>query len=248
MQKPIHVHISFVRHGETEKNKKGLLQGPKEELNETGITQAKKLSENFSKNLTYNVNLVLTSNHARAVRTAKEIQEKLIEVQKEQVPFIETGLLGERIIGILEGEPFADPILRLKKKGIDFTDFKCPVAHYSLNEIAKEEKSIETSEEIDQRVTNALQFIFKSIHEKIDEAKTIDVFTNPKTPFHVVVVSHGWMLPGLFGELIMGSSQWMPVELGNTSLTTIGVRFKKDDHFHFSNAFIEKMNDITHLQ
>eukprot|EP01080_Neovahlkampfia_damariscottae_P006164 gene6164-10171_t len=245
MEKPIHVQISFVRHGETALNKKEVFQSSEEKLNDTGIQQAQKLAKKFAKNSKHNVKLVLCSNFERALMTAKELHKELNDVQKEEIKFTENVVLGERILGKLEGEPYRKIYENLKEKNMNHYEFPYPQPHYILNEVSKTDETIESEHQVNKRTKEAIQFILDSIHNHIDDNS--DHF-HPKNPFHVVVVSHGLFLTGLFGELILGENQWMPVHLDNTALTTIGLKYqKKDEKFHYSNVFVQGLNDSSHL-
>jgi broad specificity phosphatase PhoE len=66
-----HVRITFVRHGETDHNKTGLIQGSLDtSLNSEGLEQAQKVSKRFS-TMEPKVNLIISSNLNRAKTTAK---------------------------------------------------------------------------------------------------------------------------------------------------------------------------------
>ncbi|HWY80217.1 MAG TPA: histidine phosphatase family protein [Candidatus Sulfotelmatobacter sp.] len=87
----------LVRHGETDWNKKRILQGQTDiQLNETGEEQAKKVAQQF-KNIEFD--LVFSSDLLRAKRTAEIIAlEHKLAVQA-------TKKLRERKFGSLEGKP-----------------------------------------------------------------------------------------------------------------------------------------------
>ena len=66
--------IYFVRHGESEGNKKGLHQGPEVPLSEEGIKQAQTLAERLKK---HRIDVIYSSSMIRAKQTAKIISDKL---------------------------------------------------------------------------------------------------------------------------------------------------------------------------
>lgn len=66
--------IYFVRHGESEGNKKGLHQGPEVPLSEEGIKQGQVLAERLKK---HRIDVVYSSSMIRAKQTAEIISGKL---------------------------------------------------------------------------------------------------------------------------------------------------------------------------
>eukprot|EP01132_Coremiostelium_polycephalum_P006058 gene6058-7546_t len=94
------VVLTFIRHGETDFNKYGILQGHLNiPLNSKGKHQAQVVGEKLSNGLP--VNLIISSDLDRAYETASIIQSKL--VHKYRPPIISTQLLRERYLGKLEG-------------------------------------------------------------------------------------------------------------------------------------------------
>jgi len=91
--------LYFVRHGETEYNRKGIMQGSgvDSSLNDTGREQAETLKERFS---LVDVDVIYSSTLRRARQTADVISEALPGVRREVLPD-----LNEISWGILEGEP-----------------------------------------------------------------------------------------------------------------------------------------------
>ncbi len=87
--------IYLCRHGETEYNRKHVLQGQKDvELNERGDEQAEKLAERLEEK---DIDAVYSSDLKRASRTAEKIAEKT------GAPHIEDERLRERSYGDFEG-------------------------------------------------------------------------------------------------------------------------------------------------
>lgn len=91
--------LYFVRHGETEYNRKGIMQGSgvDSSLNATGREQAKTLKQRFS---SVNVDVLYSSTLRRARQTADVMSEALPGVRREMLSD-----LNEISWGILEGEP-----------------------------------------------------------------------------------------------------------------------------------------------
>ena len=96
------MNIYFARHGQTDWNTLGKVQGSTDiPLNETGMQQADQLREYFEKN---NIALekVYTSYQARAVRTAQIVSEKL------HIPYETVKGLEEMNMGSFEGHTWAE--------------------------------------------------------------------------------------------------------------------------------------------
>jgi broad specificity phosphatase PhoE len=92
------MNIYLIRHGETEWNKKGKLQGNKDSpLTKIGKAQAKRVSENL-KNILIGKSLVLTSPLPRALFTASVI------LSGKSLDFAVTKKLSERSFGDWEGK------------------------------------------------------------------------------------------------------------------------------------------------
>lgn len=87
--------ILFCRHGETQWNKLGKLQGHLDsELTLTGIEQAKRLSHKLEK---FSPDLIISSDLGRAVSTAEWLNQRL------NLPIEHNALLRERCFGELQG-------------------------------------------------------------------------------------------------------------------------------------------------
>jgi len=71
---PVFTRMFFIRHGQSEWNQKGLIQGTLDiPLNETGIQQAKALAQLLATR--YSIDIIYSSPASRALRTAKYINE-----------------------------------------------------------------------------------------------------------------------------------------------------------------------------
>jgi len=103
-----HMEIFLCRHGETEHNNNGIVQGQMQgvKLNQTGRNQAKKLSERFENK---NVDGFYSSSLERAIQTAS-IVAKPHEKEVEK-----SCLLDEVNRSKFEGEKFEDMVEAIKK-------------------------------------------------------------------------------------------------------------------------------------
>ncbi|MDR2902084.1 MAG: histidine phosphatase family protein [Lactobacillales bacterium] len=106
-------HLIFIRHGETDWNKQGLIQGWKDiPLNDAGIKQAKAWAAKLKE---MRVEFVFSSDLARARQTAVILSDAL------NIPVSYSHLLRERCYGAAEGmtraqmmETYADIIRQMK--------------------------------------------------------------------------------------------------------------------------------------
>ncbi|TVQ04141.1 MAG: histidine phosphatase family protein [Balneolaceae bacterium] len=100
------IRFLIARHGETEYNKKGLMQGRGIDapLNEKGIQQAKKLASYLQK---YETTLLVSSSKKRAIETAGYYSEN------SGLPLIKSPALDEMDFGDFEGRPYDDVITEL---------------------------------------------------------------------------------------------------------------------------------------
>ena len=93
--------IYAVRHGQTDWNKEGIIQGGRSDcpLNEEGIKQAKILAEKLKK---FNITKIYSSDLLRAKQTTEEINKVL------HVEVIYSSLLRETNYGEVEGKKSTD--------------------------------------------------------------------------------------------------------------------------------------------
>ena len=104
--------IYFIRHGETEWNKKGITQGHKDSpLTLKGKTTARKQAELLSGKV---IEVIYTSDLGRCVQTAEIINKKIVGAK-----IIKTEKLRERNFGILNGKP-----AKIVKEKLDFSNMK----------------------------------------------------------------------------------------------------------------------------
>jgi alpha-ribazole phosphatase len=89
------MHIFLVRHGETDANSQGIVQGWLDtELNKKGITQGIEAANNFNER----IDVIYSSDLKRAVRTAQEFRS-----HNKSVPYYEDIRLRERNFGEAAG-------------------------------------------------------------------------------------------------------------------------------------------------
>jgi len=94
------VILTFVRHGETDFNKNGILQGHLNiPLNSKGRSQAEEVGKQLARDTP--INLIITSDLDRAYETATIIHDTIS--LSSTIPIISTQLLRERNLGKLEG-------------------------------------------------------------------------------------------------------------------------------------------------
>lgn len=100
------VKVIFVRHGETEGNRKLFFQYPHTDLNDNGKLQANLVSQRIQAE--FNLSTLYSSPFARAHQTALAISQERITVKLNDV-------LQERRFGFLEGKNYS----YLKENGLD---------------------------------------------------------------------------------------------------------------------------------
>lgn len=104
--------VLFVRHGETDGNKNGIVQSPSTELNDVGKYQAKCVASRIGQE--YSVHKIISSDFKRAKDTAAAISEEV------QVPMVLSPLLRERSFGDLIGKKYS----WIKKQRINIFDLE----------------------------------------------------------------------------------------------------------------------------
>ena len=93
----------FVRHGESESNKAGILSDPHTRLTEQGVEQAHKTGRDL---IGKGIKIIACSKYVRAQQTAEAIAAEL-GIDIEHIKVIDT--LHERSMGNLEGKPRQHP-------------------------------------------------------------------------------------------------------------------------------------------
>ena len=95
--------LYIVRHGETDWNRKGLLQGIKDiDINEKGIKEATLLAQKIDLK---KIDLCLSSPLKRAKKTAEILTQGQIKIRYDD-------LLKERNYGLLEGKPLQEELVK----------------------------------------------------------------------------------------------------------------------------------------
>jgi len=120
--------LILVRHGQTEENVKGLLQGQgiNSFLNNKGIEQAKKLARRLKKE---KINVIYSSDLQRALKTAEEVMSF-----QSSAKLVSAQWLRERNLGIYEGRKSTEYYQDVEKSSLPFHIFK-PSGGESLFEL-----------------------------------------------------------------------------------------------------------------
>lgn len=135
------IKIYIVRHGQTDWNKKELIQGASDtELNEEGIRQAREVAKKFDLD---KIDVCISSPLKRARKTA----ELIVDGKKE---IINNDMVVERTFGKLEGQKADDAFLR-------------KIWDYKLND---KEYEIESIKEILERSRKFLCFVKEHYQDK----------------------------------------------------------------------------------
>jgi broad specificity phosphatase PhoE len=155
--------IILMRHGQTEANKNFIVQGRMDNpLNEDGIRQAFRTGVYFSEN-DISFDLVISSPLKRAYTTAKEVNKGML-INRPIV--LDKGLI-ERNFGDYDGKEINDDYYYLIKRGL--------VAN------------METNEELEERVCNAITDICKKYPDK-----------------RLLVVTHSHVIKAVLTKLVDG--------------------------------------------
>ncbi len=118
--------LIIVRHGETEANVKGVLQGSLDTtLNKNGRIQARSLGLKLKSE---NIDVIFSSDLRRAKQTAEEI------IRFHNSPVYYAKEIRERAGGIFEGKPYMLLKEAADKSGLPFEEYK-PIDGESLTEV-----------------------------------------------------------------------------------------------------------------
>ncbi|KAM4618479.1 putative fructose-2,6-bisphosphatase TIGAR A [Polymixia lowei] len=183
--------LTFVRHGETQYNKDGLLQGQAidSNLSEIGQRQAEAAAQ-YLKDVKFSN--VFVSDMLRAKQTAEAIMKN--NSSCSGLEMVCDPLLKERSFGIAEGQRVADLMSMAKAAGQSWPDFTPPEG--------------ETQEQVKERVKEFLEHMFQRIeadHWHDSGLNEISPCAEPvmspvegkaddgvqTIPLHALVVSHG---------------------------------------------------------
>ncbi len=139
------MEIIFIRHGQTDANNEGVLQGQTDtELNNTGILESEKLKEQI-KSMDYDV--IYSSDLKRAYMTASIINSKNKEIIKDE-------RLRERHMGKLQGKKAYD-----KSLNVEYEKFASDPAYLNYG--------IEPLEEVVSRVYELIEEITRSGFQRV---------------------------------------------------------------------------------
>ncbi|KAM3870095.1 putative fructose-2,6-bisphosphatase TIGAR A [Diretmus argenteus] len=252
--------LTIVRHGETQYNKDGLLQGQAIDspLSEIGLRQAEAVGQ-YLKDVKFSN--VFVSDMLRARQTAETIMKHNCSCGLEMVC---DPLLKERSFGIAEGRRVQDMRDMAKAAGQSCPDFTPPEG--------------ETPEQVKERVKEFLQHMFQRIgadhwHEggQNETSSSAEPETSPvegkaddgvrSIPVHVLVVSHGayirvavrYFVEELHCLLPQGSDKAHMFSLcPNTGLCRFILTMRKeDDEVKFSGircVFVHRGDHLKQLE
>ena len=202
------LHLFLVRHGETEWNAVGKIQGVSDiPLNEKGFSQAGKIGEYLSP---IKPGAIYSSNLVRAVETATAI------AAHHDMPIIQKVELQELNYGEWEG---------LTKPEIEANNGISSWKNFRDDPLNNRPPGAETIESLFERS--------KSIFSEI---------INSYQSGEVIVVSHGGCISALLAIALGGQKEaWIPIWLGNTSLSRISIDTKT------GKTAVSLVNDLSHL-
>ena len=186
------MRIIFVRHGQSEGNLQGKIQGREDYcLSPAGIFQAEKLKNYFS-NQTLVISHLYSSPLTRAFQTAKILAE-LWRVQIKIEPGLQEYDMG-RLSGV-EKEALEKKIPEAKKYRVDSGD------EYFDRIQPENSLGIESASEARKRAKNTMEFFFQK-HNDADV---------------VLCVSHGGIMQR-FVEVVLGTNRMWKTEIRNTAI------------------------------
>jgi len=212
------VVITFVRHGETDFNKTGFLQGHLDTpLNQQGREQAETLAERLHKEKdSLPVDAIISSDLIRATETAVIIKQSL----SPSLDVTTSKLLRERCLGRLEGmsklplkdivqwETLPEPRLVLCFDRIAQMEEDGLLDHLDIfsNSNGDDRKKIETRDNLLLRARQALNFVMEQVElevsPRIRESRAGD---DGEYEPHVLVVAHGVIIWALLSVLLEGN-------------------------------------------
>lgn len=189
----------IVRHGQTQWNKKGILQGHLDSpLTRMGIKQAKERATFFS---TYHFDAVFSSDIWRAHRTAK------ILLLEREMAVITTALLREGSLGKYEGRKIQD-------------------LEMDLRDLIEEHEQLSTREHIKYKLAPDIESNEEMVHRLTIFLRETALAYEGKT---VLIVSHGSIIRSLLLQLGYGTHKELPEgcisNLGFVKLASDGTDF-----------------------
>lgn len=134
----------IIRHGETDHNKKGILQGWLDiPLNKTGIIQAKKLAKRLKGE---KIHAIYSSDLKRAHDTAKVISDSLT------LKIIKSKKLRERFMGDFQGLTWE----QVKEK------YKGSTENFFNSQLSRKKFNVETKLQMEKRITSIFDTIIRN--------------------------------------------------------------------------------------
>jgi len=218
---PIFTRLHIIRHGQTEWNKKKLIQGILDDvpINDTGRDQAQALAENLKRN--YQVDVVYASKTTRAQQTAEifcKICGKNITTSED---------IHEIDFGIFSGSS----IFEIEEKFPDyFTAFRAFVKNNQ--ELGVKRPQIPKGETMDHIEARIKSFVTRILAEHRGK--------------HIAAVSHGSFIKCLITYLSGGDIRnYMPYWVENASISVIDffgdtpIIRRLNDTSHLHQGFLE---------
>ena len=222
------MRIIFVRHGESEGNLQGKIQGREDYcLSPSGVRQAKKL-----KNYFYNQKLVISHLYSSPLKRAFETAKILSELWEIEIKS-ESGLQ-EYDMGRLSGadkETLEEKIPETKKYRVE------PADEYFDRIQSKNLLGVESAFEARDRATRTLDTFF----QKHDDNNVI------------LCVSHGGIMQR-FVEIVLGTNRMWKMEIRNTAIFDFDLQSQSHKAIELGNFRdniivnkINSFNDDMHL-
>jgi len=219
--------IILVRHGETDWNALGILQGQANTtLNDVGVSQMEDLGASWEKNVGLNVDVVYSSPSLRA-KQAAEILCKYLSISPFEIKLNDN--LQEMGLGILTGVPKAEipsnpEYLDIYKQWITDLDYAQPsgqaaeISDYTKHYLEGKEFSGESLNTIQTRAWNALNEIVEENKGKI-----------------ILVSSHGGIIKVILCKVTdTPLNEYSKFSVSNASTTIL--EFKSDGTVIWVNA------------
>ncbi|KAL6062359.1 hypothetical protein QOT17_012301 [Balamuthia mandrillaris] len=253
-QRQIPVLLTLVRHGETDENKRMVLQGSLEtNLNESGRQQARNVGRRLRREIEAGVvppfSLIFASDNPRAMQTTTLIKEELGSSIPSETKVLVSALLRERRLGCFEGQSI--PAVK-QEFGSLWSSLPEPRMlhlwdhlhddYYSASSPEKAKGDVESKKEFWERTENVLKRIFSSIARTQQEVEGSG--RDVPSPVSVLVVSHGMTIRGLLTHLMrsfptpfvetrdIASRTWFPCECRNTSIARLRLELSPSSSSH----------------
>eukprot|EP01104_Vermistella_antarctica_P007827 TRINITY_DN1934_c2_g4_i1.p1 TRINITY_DN1934_c2_g4~~TRINITY_DN1934_c2_g4_i1.p1 ORF type:complete len:270 (+),score=33.16 TRINITY_DN1934_c2_g4_i1:174-983(+) len=254
------VHVSFVRHGQTDHNLKKVIQGHMDvPLNDRGRMEAQLLRDRVAAEGEFASSPVFTSDLLRAADTALVA---FCPEGNDRSPdqLITSEFFRERHLGSLQGQSYHTMVNTIQEKaGIEYHNTPPPKSISFWDRVAHAcpDLDVECGYTFSSRADSALEY----------------VLTHPEVTWsgdtHAVVVSHGLMILAMLSRLMLRSTttdvlqpsepheaherphRWIVLgngdgRLGNTSIST--VRMWRGTDGVYSQTSLVRSNDVAHAE